>query len=153
MKGVSILLLFCQLTVFKASPAPDSDCQPDWYNKCKSNSECCSGYCDNKDGLWFYGLCRKNTEGSLHLRSSHFDKCQKDYQTTCLKEHNNYRAIHQAPPLKTSVPLQEASLKYAKNIAARDVLAHSNKKGVGENLAQLYNAEISKLNNCAGNFE
>lgn len=149
MNGAAILLLLCQLVVFEATTISDSGCKPEWYNKCRSNSDCCSGFCDDKNGQWFYGLCRKNTGEHYHLMQSGFDKCQKDFQAACVREHNNYRDMHQAPPLKTSAKLQQASLKYAKSIAARDVLVHSNVKGVGENLAQLYNKGISRLTNCA----
>lgn len=33
-------------------------CKPEWDNSCKSNSECCSGYCDNNNGQWAFGVCK-----------------------------------------------------------------------------------------------
>ena len=33
-------------------------CKPLWFNMCKSDGECCSGYCDNRNGEWEYGVCK-----------------------------------------------------------------------------------------------
>ena len=83
--------------------------------------------------------------------NSLFDECQQTYQATCIAEHNRYRAKHQAPPVRTSTQLQQASLDYARSLAARNVFKHSNTKGVGENLAMSFSSGVSTLTNCAGN--
>ena len=33
-------------------------CQKDWFNQCKSNRECCSNYCNNRNGTWLFGVCQ-----------------------------------------------------------------------------------------------
>ena len=35
-----------------------SQCRPLWYNLCKSDSECCSNYCDTNKGAWAHGVCK-----------------------------------------------------------------------------------------------
>lgn len=57
------ILLFC--IVFIAGCGETNGCQPDWSNDCESNSNCCSGYCDNNDSIqWKTGVCKKDQEGS-----------------------------------------------------------------------------------------
>ena len=84
--------------------------------------------------------------------NSNFDECQQVYQATCLSEHNRYRAMHHAPPLKTNIELQKSALAFAQNLAATEVFKHSGKKGVGENLAYSYSSSVRQLSNCGGNF-
>jgi len=33
-------------------------CKPLWDNSCQTNTECCSGFCDNNNGQWAYGVCK-----------------------------------------------------------------------------------------------
>ncbi len=33
-------------------------CQPDYYNQCTSNGQCCSNFCDNNSGAWALGVCK-----------------------------------------------------------------------------------------------
>ncbi len=33
-------------------------CKPLWDNSCASNGDCCSGFCDNNNGQWAFGVCK-----------------------------------------------------------------------------------------------
>ncbi len=39
------------------------NCKPEWDNSCTSNSQCCTGFCDNNNGAWTYGVCKKTANG------------------------------------------------------------------------------------------
>lgn len=62
MKFFLSILLFC--IVFIVGCGETNSCQPDWSNDCESNSNCCSGYCDNNDGQSTTGICKKDQESS-----------------------------------------------------------------------------------------
>ena len=56
-----------------------ANCNPDWYNFCKSPSDCCSGICDNHDGQWLYGLCMpKSSKRSLHHKPANDESSSKN---------------------------------------------------------------------------
>jgi len=42
-------------------------CKPLWDNSCASNGDCCSGFCDNNNGQWAFGVCK---QGSGSIQSS-----------------------------------------------------------------------------------
>lgn len=75
--------------------------------------------------------------------------CAEDYQKACLAAHNKYRAMHQAPPLKTSKKLQQSATSYAQDLARRNAFEHSGTRGIGENLAAASTYDAS-LKNCGG---
>ena len=43
------------------------ECKPLWFNKCLSNSDCCSDYCDNRNGDWEFGVWCLQAIGSKVL--------------------------------------------------------------------------------------
>ena len=36
-------------------------CKSLWDNSCTSNRQCCSGFCDNKNGQWAFGVCKSGS--------------------------------------------------------------------------------------------
>lgn len=78
------------------------------------------------------------------------DQCQRDFRATCISEHNRYRAMHRAPPLKGSSTLHLSSQSYSQKLASTNSFQHSGKNGVGENLAYSWQSSVKSLSNCAG---
>ena len=35
-----------------------SGCKAEWDNRCTSHSQCCTGFCDNNNGAWAFGVCK-----------------------------------------------------------------------------------------------
>ncbi len=56
------VLLFC-ITAFNVNNA----CKLDWSNDCVSNSDCCSGFCDNRHGTRELGVCSKSLGDILNV--------------------------------------------------------------------------------------
>lgn len=60
-------------------------CKWNWDNSCKSQEECCSGFCDNNDGKWRYGICKPKpqevTEPTTDDNSS--TECKPDWNDSC----------------------------------------------------------------------
>lgn len=59
---------------------------------------------------------------------------QNQFQKDCLEAHNEYRRQHGAPPLEWSAKLALEAEKWAKDLAKKNVLQHSNLRDQGENL-------------------
>ena len=60
------------------------------------------------------------------------------YKQDALKQHNVYRAIHDAPPMKLKRDLNKAAVQYARELFDIGKLVHSkweSRQGQGENLA------------------
>lgn len=72
-------------TQFKNGSKNKKICKWDWDNSCKSQSECCSGFCDNNDGKWRYGICKPKpqevTEPTDDDTSS--AECKPDWNDSC----------------------------------------------------------------------
>ena len=43
-------------------------CKPDWDNSCRSNTECCSSYCDNNNGQWAFGVCKAGSTPMINTQ-------------------------------------------------------------------------------------
>jgi hypothetical protein len=65
---IAIFLILGQICFSKSVPIEEdnmpSECQPDWYNTCHSNEECCSGTCYTNNGQWKDGLCTPKDNAS-----------------------------------------------------------------------------------------
>lgn len=89
------------------------------------------------------------TKAPVQVNSnSNFNTCQQQFQTACIQAHNKYRALHNAPPLRTNSNLQISAYNYAKTLAAQNIFQHSGQKGIGENLAYSWSSSVSSLANC-----
>ena len=72
---MSFKFIYSKIYIVKA------DCNPDWYNLCKSPSDCCSGICDNHGGQWLDGVCKpKASKRSLHLKPANGESSSKNNQ-------------------------------------------------------------------------
>jgi uncharacterized protein YkwD len=87
---------------------------------------------------------------TVQISISNFDQCKKDFQNACVNTHNKYRTLHKAPPLRTNTDLQQSALSFAKKMALKNVLQHSGKRDVGENVAYSWSSSVKSLRNCAG---
>ena len=54
-----------------------------------------------------------------------------------LEAHNNYRASHDAPPLKWSKEAASKAKKWVKKIADKGVIDHGEHDGMGQNIAHM----------------
>jgi len=66
----------------------NKSCFPDWFDKCRTNNECCSNVCDNNNGQWIYGLCRPNVTPVKNIATTTktiTDGCKPDWYDKCLK--------------------------------------------------------------------
>jgi len=97
MDRVVILLFLGQLALLKALSITGDEwhkrtysisnsnskirCQPDWYSECKSNDECCSNYCDNHDGSWELGVCKKDNREEELIDDNSFEILEGDIMT------------------------------------------------------------------------
>ncbi|KII73735.1 Golgi-associated plant pathogenesis-related protein 1 [Thelohanellus kitauei] len=66
---------------------------------------------------------------------------ENEFQQEALQRHNDLRELHSAPPLQWSEKLAASALDWAKELADRSHLIHSNSSS-GENLALLYNIPL-----------
>lgn len=57
-----------------------------------------------------------------------------DFQNECLKAHNDYRHLHNVPPLTLNKDICKTSQKWADHIAKNKKLEHSKNKNYGENI-------------------
>ncbi len=84
---IAIFLILGQICFSKSVPIEENNlnsrfgCQPDWYNTCHSNEECCSGTCYTNNGQWKDGLCMpKDNEREQETMPS---ECQPDWFNKC----------------------------------------------------------------------
>jgi hypothetical protein len=82
---IAIFLILGQICFSKSVSIEEdnlpSECQPDWYNTCHSNEECCSGTCYTNNGQWKDGLCMpKDNEREQEAMPG---KCQEDWYNNC----------------------------------------------------------------------
>ncbi len=61
---------------FEPDPDDNTDaaCLPDWYDRCKSNQTCCSGFCYNKNGEWPLGVCKPSNVKANKYTEKKFSK-------------------------------------------------------------------------------
>ena len=55
LKNKFILIILIEILVSKSSV---SGCKADWDSTCKTNGDCCSGFCENNNGQWLLGICK-----------------------------------------------------------------------------------------------
>ena len=63
-----------------------------------------------------------------------FSLTERKFQREMLDAHNKYRQQHRAPNLQLDDQLNRSAQKHAERLAKLNKLAHSNVKGIGENL-------------------
>lgn len=52
------------VTIFLIGIYAVQSCQPEWYNKCKVHSDCCSGNCERPE-YWEFGVCKRSKFDAL----------------------------------------------------------------------------------------
>lgn len=84
LKVILFIIIYLNLRIF-----PVLGCKLDWDNTCVSNEDCCSGNCDNDNGLWKFGVCKLgrghkpvHSENPVLSTQSNF-VCIKDWSNTC----------------------------------------------------------------------
>ena len=83
-------------------------------------------------------------------KNNKFNSCQQSFQKSCIIAHNKLRGLHHALPLKSNEELQLTASNFAHYLAERDVFKHSGTRGLGENLAYVWSAEVNRLDDCSG---
>ncbi|KAG5678130.1 hypothetical protein PVAND_007829 [Polypedilum vanderplanki] len=81
---------------------------------------------------------RHSTPSPINRRSYY-----SDFETECLRAHNEYRARHGVPPLKLNKRLCKHAEEWAKILASRGVLMHRNNSQYGENIFCLWSSNGS----------
>lgn len=64
-----------------------------------------------------------------------------DFQSECLKAHNEYRRKHGVPPLKLDKEICKFSQQWADHLIKRDALQHSNNSDYGENIFMVQSSD------------
>lgn len=101
---------------------------------------------DNKDKI---KSTNSNKDSSPKIRrassSSDSDSSDddNDFAETCLKWHNNYRALHGVPPLTLSKTLNKYAEEWAKKLAAEDSFRHRSDHKYGENIFMQWSSSSS----------
>uniref|UniRef100_H2YZD8 SCP domain-containing protein n=1 Tax=Ciona savignyi TaxID=51511 RepID=H2YZD8_CIOSA len=73
-------------------------------------------------------------------------KMPSSFESDVIKAHNEYRANHNAAPLKQKDELTNVAQKWAKHLASSGKFGHSNHKDYGENIA------MTSAKNPTGHF-
>lgn len=81
---------------------------------------------------------RHSTPSPINRRSFY-----SDFETDCLKTHNEYRAQHGVHPLKLSKRLCKHAEEWARILANRGVLIHRNNSQYGENIFCLWSSNAN----------
>lgn len=87
---------------------------------------------------------RHSTPSPINRRSFY-----SDFESDCLRTHNEYRARHGVPALKLNKRLCKHAEEWARILASRGVLIHRNNSQYGENIFCLWSSNASN-NNVSG---
>lgn len=79
-------------------------------------------------------LVTTNTNSDAIAQSINLDA----FRSTALSKHNGYRNVHSSPAMGISSSLNSSAQAWADRLASTGTFAHSQKRGVGENLYVYY---------------
>lgn len=74
--------------------------------------------------------------------------CQKKFQETCLRVHNNYRLAHQVPGLNLDSYLHASAYSHASILAETDNFQESELNAMGKNIAYSFVSNETSLGAC-----
>ncbi|XP_060519497.1 uncharacterized protein LOC132697833 isoform X2 [Cylas formicarius] len=79
----------------------------------------------------------------VHKSTPRRSNLRMDFQTQCLKAHNEYRKKHGVPPLKLDRNMCRVSQQWADTLIRKGALMHSNNNEYGENLFMMQSSNAN----------